>query len=1167
MNNSEIKQILQNIYDRNQWLRFLVFVANQNNNRLVDTLHVQDLSNQLSTNKSYPVQELLKIGIYKTTDNQTIPIYEITLKEKIRIERNRVGVNLFIKNVVLAQQGLKAALCIFKHSNVEENKEWRFSFVSKFSASQFFSDVSSKETNSKRYTYIFGSNEEHRTSIQNFINLKNSSFKIQDFFNAFSVEKVSKEFFDGYKDLYTTLVDEITAVTGNYISVFNKKDKAVRDFSKRLLGRIIFLYFLQKKQWLGSSNLKYDDGDLDFLNTLFIQSNCEEDGSDYYLYKLTELFFDTLNKERPNDDFVLPNGSKVKVPYLNGGLFDDNVEPKGYELLIIPNWVFKRLFEFLAAYNFTIDESSPEDHTVAVDPEMLGHIFENLLEDNKDKGAFYTPKEIVHYMCQESLIEYLATNLSKTYTVYKPLGEEQIEIFGNDSKVGQLSMIESIGSKALNRLEIELLVRKKDITQLTQKQLSKIDSLLDSVKVCDPAIGSGAFPMGILQEIFAIKELIAFQNETEFNPEKVKSDIIQNSVYGVDIEQGAVDIARLRFWLSLVVEADMPHPLPNLDYKIVTGNSLVTKFGLSEEQQFVIDIDWDKDDTKEGMFGQQLILDKIDLLTKLSEKQKKYFSTEAKSKSKLQQEIRHLVLQVLEKQLSLTIKTKGFEGKVNGKKLTKKQAEGLVQTQIWQKCLNDIKKLKRNNNDFFFFDWKLNFAEILNPYLAKNIGKLGFDILIANPPYGASLEEKSVIRKLYPNSSFGETESYKFFFDMSITIIKNDGALNFITSNSFLSKENFKDLRKLILSSSKNLKIIDLGDDVFLNVVLPTAITSFNVKHISKLTEKHSYLIADNSRKKAFEKVQIINYQKIPVADITMPQFVRTKALTINVDCFPLIDIYEQVMGVKVYQVGKGKPKQTSYEKENDLFVDKVKKTEHHLKFIDSGIKKYKYKDNNKWIKYGEWLAEPRKPRFFNQDKIVIREIINPTIFATYLTGTSVVKNTNAVIIMRNENYTLKYLLALLNSNYINYYIKSNSPKSKNKAFPSFSSRLIKAIPIPKIKVDIQRLFIRMAEYLLIVSKRNDTSTYSFLLQVVDGMVYELYLPLILHEHKRSFIQHLGHLPDIQESMTSEQQMEIITKVYNRLSHPNHPLSINLYYMDTIPEIAVIEGKSENHEN
>jgi adenine-specific DNA-methyltransferase len=216
-----------------------------------------------------------------------------------------------------------------------------------------------------------------------------------------------------------------------------------------------------------------------------------------------------------------------------------------------------------------VHEAGPEEQTLAVDPEMLGHIFENLLEDNKDKGAFYTPKEIVHYMCQESLTQYLKNYLTREVKgIPSAELEDQLRRFLQHGVWAELSPYSGVLLKALRQ-----------------------------VKVCDPAIGSGAFPMGILHEIFQavehIHDLSPDETESiwelnEWEPAEVKLRIIQHSIYGVDIERGAVDIARLRFWLSIIVDEPRPRTLPNLDYKIVVGDSLLGKFNGE-----VLEIDWE----------------------------------------------------------------------------------------------------------------------------------------------------------------------------------------------------------------------------------------------------------------------------------------------------------------------------------------------------------------------------------------------------------------------------------------------------------------------------------------------------------------------------------------------------------------------------------------------
>lgn len=236
----------------------------------------------------------------------------------------------------------------------------------------------------------------------------------------------------------------------------------------------------------------------------------------------------------------------LRFPYLNGGLFDKTQDQR-FDKVNLPYSIFTELFDTFNSYNFTVYEDAPNEHTVAVDPEMLGHIFENLLEDNKDKGAFYTPKEIVHYMCKESL---------KTFLLSKIVSDN------NQSEKAEDVITKIIEHQPLNEDEKIYVKEKGDV----------ITTSLENVKICDPAIGSGAFPMGLLQEIYYIK--ITLQQlgvTTEQTDAQIKKHIIEQNIYGVDIDAGAVDIARLRFWLSLVVDEHLPQPLPNLDFKIMQG--------------------------------------------------------------------------------------------------------------------------------------------------------------------------------------------------------------------------------------------------------------------------------------------------------------------------------------------------------------------------------------------------------------------------------------------------------------------------------------------------------------------------------------------------------------------------------------------------------------------
>jgi len=829
------------------------------------------------------IQSVAIYGNINLEDGTEITCYEINLQPSVRIEHSKVAIQRYVRKLLTAGQ-----IALVNFIAPQNKKVWRLTLVAKDSELTE-QGIKEKTTHAKRYTYLLGPSETCKTAAERFESLSTEKqITFQALVNAFSVEKLSKAFFDEYTLHYQKFCDylqesnfrkSVFKITIPANATQAEKDKAckpIRDFVKKLLGRIVFLYFVQKKGWLGASDTQYKDGLPDFIKQLFKQSG----GNDaFYSTWLTVLFFETLNKERNNDDFKMPDGKKVKVPFLNGGLFDK--EDHDEHILTFKSKLFhhpdfedtllteknkdnaRGFLDFLDAFNFTVHEDSPDDHTVAVDPEMLGHIFENLLEDNKDKGAFYTPKEIVHYMCQESLTEYLTTHLSKEYTVYKEIGNAQVELFGNETKTGQLNMVEQLGDKALNRDDVAYIVKHKDISQLTKPQLKKIDTLLDTVKICDPAIGSGAFPMGLLQEIHAIKEVIAYELQQPWKPADVKENIIQNSVYGVDIEKGAVDIARLRFWLSLVVDEEKPRALPNLDYKIVVGDSLVSKF-----EGEIIEIDWERKSSvgKADTFVQNIQR----LLKEIAEKQKKFFKPDNKDKKKLQAEIRNLKLELLINQLSFN-KEKFLANNMEKGGFAPTASDLRYNEELKQKKkdfdrhIAKLQKLKQNKDERFeHFDWKLDFPEVLNPYLVN--GNAGFDIVIGNPPYVSYYSRQAVkvdedyLNVLKSKSDFvtdpskkGRYHTVQFFLDRQGKLLKQGAVLYNIIDLSFFETA-FTSIRGYLL---KNITIHEIiaNLNVFENVASGQLILSFKNQ---KPSSKHLVKWKDN-----FDEVTILINQEL----------------------------------------------------------------------------------------------------------------------------------------------------------------------------------------------------------------------------------------------------------------------------------------------------------------
>ena len=543
---------------------------------------------------------------------EPLQIFDVTVNDRVMMERNRVNIQRLIRTVM---DQFSCAFMLF-HYEDDTRWDWRFTYCRK-------SGNKEETTDSKRYTFLLGPGQSCRTATDNFMALydKRNSLEIKDIEDAFNVEALSKEFFGKYKTQYETFVNYMVDPTNGMRQHFIDKDfdrtgmtadkirdreeKPIRDYVKKLLGRIVFLHFLQKKGWLGvPAGKEWGEGDRDFMLNIFKKAN--ESQKENFLDEILEgLFAEGLDRDRSAQgdlyDTKVEGFRNCRIPYLNGGLFERDILDK--KPSHFPASYFDGLLTMLSQYNFTIDENDPNDAEVGVDPEMLGRIFENLLEDNKDKGAFYTPKEIVQYMCRESLIAYLQTDQR----------EEDKEC-------------------------IRLFVTTHDASLLGDLK-EGIDQKLCNVKICDPAIGSGAFPMGLLRELFFCRS--AIEPNIMENAANIKRHIIQNNIYGVDIERGAVDIARLRFWLSLIVDEKSPEALPNLDFKIMQGNSLLEQYKGADLSTMT-----DKKVTAEGitLFDSMLDVYRKNLRDKLSEY---YACPEHDKKVQLRKDISDIVKQEL----------------------------------------------------------------------------------------------------------------------------------------------------------------------------------------------------------------------------------------------------------------------------------------------------------------------------------------------------------------------------------------------------------------------------------------------------------------------------------------------------------------------------------------
>jgi len=1044
----------------------------------------------------------LKLGSITLNENgieRQIAVYEVQLAKGIILERNRVGLRNLLRKY---WKNIDAAFIVYHNpdaSAASMRGKWRFSYVSELTGYDAEGEFIKIKTEPKRYTYVLGEGESTRTAAERFALLAQKANKatLDDVKEAFSVEKLSKAFFDEYKKHYDLFCQFMMKNPGTKAGIFNGDEKAIRDFNKKLLGRIVFLYFIQKKGWMGVPvGSQWGQGDFNFLTNLFKQ---HKNPDLFYSDVLTRLFFDTLNTNRNDDIIELVKGQPCRIPYLNGGLFEED-DPK-HRNIIIDGKLFENLFDFFNQYNFTIYEDDPNDHTVAVDPEMLGHIFENLLEDNKDKGAFYTPKEIVHYMCQESLTEYLK-NSPPSEGNFTPLTWEQ---------------------------KVSKLVKQKDASLLGAGELEYISKKLDTVKICDPAIGSGAFPMGLLQEIHAIKEVIACELQQPWNPAEVKENIIQNSIYGVDIEKGAVDIARLRFWLSLVVDEEKPRPLPNLDYKIVVGNSLVSKF-----EGEIIEIDWEvKEGTQIDMFSNEKVLKRqtllkqiqLDvfsdenvlkrqtLLEQITAKQKEYFH--ATHKQKLATEIRDLKIDLLINQLELMIKTKGIEFKPDeSDKKAVAQMERWRQTQRWKNTIAKLQKLKENTKEpFNHFDWKLDFPEVLNPYLVPDEKQRGFDIVIGNPPY-VNIEKidqsiKDNVSKF--KTAYQKYDLYVLFYEVALNLLKEKGILSFITSNKFLSQGYGLKLRQEFLLYRID-QIVNFNYDIFESATVRTCIVQ-----ISKTTPKssHNIKVIDINSIKDKE-----NFTNRIVVDVPQKTFDETEENTFRInltkekiallnrikkDTLALFDICSINYGLR--------PSSEKLGLKKEAFIYEAKSKAEFKTYFEGKDMGYWLVNNISYLDYKpDIMYNAMFPELFENEKLVgLRTLSDITKLRFiyddngYYCNDSVVvvtlwyklKNVEYSTIKRtitkqkiatSEKYSYKYLQAILNSKLIKFYV--------NELFydgTHFYPNHMKSLPIKVVSLDEQAPLIKIVDKIHNKLKVDINANISDLEQQIDNLVFRLY--------------------------------------------------------------------------
>ena len=1103
-----IKETFESSFNKNIFTGFIKNLLN----RIEDSPFAYQGNYIPDAYKQY-IKTLERIGKFSDGENN-IDILVINLQKETSLERARTMQRNFIAWYLNGSRGGEmkdAALAAFVSPDKED---WRFSLVKmdyKFEQSKSGRmKVKEEFTPARRWSFLVGANEKSHTAQIRLVNiLKNDEHDptLEEIEEAFDIETVTKEFFLEYRGLFLHTKDELDKVVKKDPKIkadFEVKGVDTVNFAKKLLGQIVFLYFLQKKGWFGvGRDDNWDTGSKHFLRELFEKKH--SDYNNFYNDILEPLFYEALRIDRSHDDGYY-SLFDCKIPFLNGGLFD----PIGnydwvHTDIIIPDKLFSNniktkegdkgtgILDVFDRYNFTVKEDEPLEKEVAIDPELLGKAYEkfnairpdNYAEFkkalksgktgeenkfNKKFGVYYTPREIVHYMCQQSLINYLHTELNRGTTSYRNLADNQLDMLGNKGKEGQLDLtIEKKPKPEISKEDIETLIHtgeqvsENEATALLKEKLiaegkqkttknrlvlpeniknnaALIDNKLEEIMVCDPAVGSGAFPVGMMSEIVKTRNVLSiFLNDKDLSACNAqagrttydfKRRCIEHSLYGVDIDPGAVEIAKLRLWLSLVVDEDdikNIKPLPNLDYKVVCGNSLLG--------------------VEKNLFN----LNSFNELEKL----KPLFFNETNP--------------------------------------TKKQEYRVKIDDLISKITNGHRE----------FDFEVYFSEVFHE-------KGGFDVMIANPPYIFARESeakgltKELKRKLYKKYQLAKYQlnSYPLFIELSDNMLRKNGVLSFIVPNNWMTINNNKDLREFVLNKS-DIVLVNFYAKVFESANVDSSVVIYSKSRKNRNIKLYEYedsfkLIKDLQTEYFLLRNDFIINIELLKNDIISNLLDKTEKQSVMLE-----NIADVKAGLKAYEVGKGKPPQTRNMKEKRIYHSRRKTDETYLNYLDGkDVNRYYLNWSGEYLKYGENLAAPRNNfNLFSTKRILVRQIPSkpPYCINACLTNEIYLNDLNSMNII-NIKIETKYILALLNSKLISFWFMYKFGKLQRGIFPQFKINELKLFPIKEISSTVQKPFTELVDRILTITKSEDYLENSAkqikvkeLEKQIDQLVYKLY--------------------------------------------------------------------------
>jgi hypothetical protein len=1036
-----VKETFQDSFDKNRFVRFTKELLNT-----FEDATFTYTDNYIPDAFEPHVSSLERIGKY-SSNNHEIDILVVKLKRETSIERARTMQRNFIAWYLKGSRGGKlkdAALVAFVSSNHED---WRFSLVKMDYHFEQGKDgkVKVKEdiTPARRWSFLVGKNENSHTAQSRLAPIIADEYNptLPQLEEAFNIERVTKEFFEKYRNLFILTketLDGLVSQDDKLKDDFHTKGVNTVDFAKKLLGQIVFLYFLQKKGWFGvARGANWGVGSKNFLRELFESRHGYY--NNFFNDILEPLFYEALRLDRSHDSHYYYSRFNCRIPFLNGGLFDPIGEYDWVNAdILFPNEIFSNTYgtkegdigtgilDVFDRYNFTVREDEPLEKEVAVDPELLGKAYEKFnairpdnfeeyraalksgkkgteTKFNREFGVYYTPREIVHYMCQQSLIQYLSTELDGKVT------QEEIEAF-----------IKSVEQAGENEVRVQAYGKETDTYAFKlpvgiRHHAALIDEKLVDIKVCDPAVGSGAFPVGMMADIIKVRShlspYIADAEPSDRNTYAFKRQCIENSLYGVDIDPGAVEIAKLRLWLSLIVDEDdikNIKPLPNLDYKIVCGNSLLG--------------------VEKTLFNRSLF-DEIKQLKQL-------FFNETVPQRKVE-----------------------YRRRID----------------------NLIGKITDGHREF---DFEVHFSEVIEE-------KNGFDVVIGNPPYVNLVNIPSKDRNLYKTKftvNKNKVDLYAYFIEGSEKVLKDGGNLTFIVPHTWKATDSFSKFRKFIFTKFTVRQIVNLEMGTFEATVIPLIIV------LTKRRPRGNYQIGilDNHFRKT-QDIELMEVQNAPDYSIDTQSRIEFRSLfkRIERNSIQLQSVIEFTRGIKTSDDKRfvcNAPLSPDHKK---VFRGKNIKAYS----FQWGGEYIWYRPDLMKQKIG---CLPHTKDLFEVPEKLVTQRVNSSMrllvafddARNYFLDTTNVSKYQTL----DRRYSLKFIISLLNSKLINFWYCNKY------RMPTIGIYELHSIPVIEAEQQVQRPCVSHVDSILCITREDDypsntrkQSEVHQLEREIDQLVYEMY--------------------------------------------------------------------------